>query len=61
MKLFDYKCPKCEKTKEERVKSLEQVVICEECEEAMTRLFPAPAFHLKGGGWYKDGYSGGGK
>lgn len=59
MRLFDYKCPNCEKQKEERVKDLEQVVICEECEIQMTRLFPAPAFHLKGSGWYKDGYSGG--
>ena len=38
--------------------SQDQYLSSEECEVAMTRLFPAPAFHLKGSGWYKDGYGG---
>lgn len=32
-----------------------------ECLAPCRRLINAPAFILKGGGWYRDGYSGGSK
>lgn len=56
MRCFDYRCNKCGFVKEERVKDLEQVVICTECEEQMERLFSAPPFILRGAGWAKDNY-----
>ena len=28
----------------------------EGCTGVMERVFDAPSFHLKGGGWFKDGY-----
>ncbi len=31
--------------------------VCEECEGALERIISQSAFHLKGGGWYKDLYS----
>jgi predicted nucleic acid-binding Zn ribbon protein len=30
---------------------------CEKCKGALERLISRSAFHLKGGGWYKDLYS----
>ena len=31
--------------------------ICEACGGELKRQITAAAFHLKGGGWYKDGYA----
>lgn len=31
--------------------------VCESCGGPLKRLVTAAAFHLKGGGWYKDGYA----
>ncbi len=31
--------------------------VCESCGGALKRLVTSAAFHLKGGGWYKDGYA----
>jgi len=30
---------------------------CEKCEEKMRRKISQSSFALKGGGWYKDGYT----
>jgi predicted nucleic acid-binding Zn ribbon protein len=30
---------------------------CEHCGGRLEKQMAAPAFHLKGGGWYKDGYA----
>lgn len=31
--------------------------VCESCGGSLKRLVTSAAFHLKGGGWYKDGYA----
>ncbi|MBL8976577.1 MAG: zinc ribbon domain-containing protein, partial [Myxococcales bacterium] len=31
--------------------------VCEKCNGTLERAVTAAAFHLKGGGWYKDGYA----
>ncbi len=31
--------------------------VCEACGGELKRLVTSAAFHLKGGGWYKDGYA----
>jgi len=37
--------------------SEDRKTVCEECEGALERIISQSAFHLKGGGWYKDLYS----
>ena len=32
-------------------------LICPVCRESCSRILDLAAFQLKGGGWYKDGYS----
>lgn len=59
MKLYDYRCQTCEKVEEHYVKQTEDKVHCNECGTQMERLISAPPFHLKGKGWFRDGYSGG--
>ena len=71
MPTYDYKCNKCNKKFEHFAKmsdaDLEEVPESVECpekaegrecsSEAPSKCFSASGnFHLKGGGWYKDGY-----
>lgn len=56
--IYEYKCKKCEREFEE-VQCLSDPAIqhCEKCGGEVNRLISgAPAFILKGSGWYKDGY-----
>lgn len=56
--IYDYKCKKCEREFEELQKMSDPPIqICEKCGGEVMRLISgAPAFILKGSGWYKDGY-----
>jgi predicted nucleic acid-binding Zn ribbon protein len=36
------------------------LAVCAECGGVVKKIVSASAFHLKGGGWYADGYSSGG-
>lgn len=56
--IYDYKCKKCEREFEEQQKMSDPPIqTCEKCGGEVMRLISvAPAFVLKGGGWYKDGY-----
>lgn len=60
MPLYDFQCPKCHKVLEIS-KSLDDKSLplcCEEnCGVEMIRLLSPTSFQLKGGGWYRDGYS----
>jgi len=65
MPIYEYKCPDCGHQFETMQKfSDDPITVCPKCEEENVRkMISAPAFHLKGGGWYKDHYglkSGGG-
>lgn len=67
MPLFDFECASCGATDERLVKnvepsnqfSFEPVERCQKCGSSdFRRLIGSPSFHLKGGGWAKDNYSG---
>jgi putative FmdB family regulatory protein len=62
MPLYEYQCAKCGKTFELMRKfSDPPVTVHEECGGAVEQLLSAPAFQLKGTGWYITDYAKGGK
>jgi putative FmdB family regulatory protein len=60
MPIYEYRCNACSKTFEKIQKFSDDPITECECGEKgqVERLISQPAFHLKGGGWYKDGYGG---
>ncbi len=60
MPIYEYKCKSCENLFEIQ-HGINEVAKrkCPECGGNMQRLISQNAFLLKGGGWYKDGYSAG--
>jgi len=61
MPYYSYRCNQCGFTDEAfmDVKKRDKKWPCEQegCTGVMEREMDAPSFKLKGGGWYKDGYS----
>jgi putative FmdB family regulatory protein len=58
MPLYEYKCQSCGKTFEVIQKfSDEPLKTHLECGGIVEKLFSAPAFHLKGTGWYATDYA----
>ena len=61
MPLYDFKCESCDYIEEvltSSAGSAEIILTCPECEkETMRRQIGLSSFQLKGGGWYKDGYT----
>jgi len=63
MPIYEYSCPKCgsfDAIQGINEKPLRAKPDCTEkkCPCKAERVMSAAAFHLKGGGWYKDGYGG---
>ncbi len=60
MPIYEYICSNCDNELEEVQKFSEPLLtLCPECNtNELTRKPSVSAFHLKGGGWYKDGYNG---
>ena len=60
MPIYEYLCASCGSQFEEVQKFNEPPLAeCPDCgKNSATRQVSMSAFHLKGGGWYKDGYSG---
>jgi putative FmdB family regulatory protein len=57
MPLYEYQCSKCDKIFEVRQKfSDPPVTVHEGCGGSVVRLLSAPAFQLKGSGWYATDY-----
>lgn len=58
MPIYEYRCPDCGHQFEVMQKfSDDPIKVCPSCQaEDVRKLISAPAFHLKGGGWYKDHY-----
>ena len=59
MPIYEYQCASCgfqfEEVQKFNDKPIEE---CPNCgQKSANRLVSMSAFHLKGGGWYKDGYS----
>ena len=60
MPVYEYRCSACEQIFEVQQKiSDAPLTRCEVCGGEVKKLVSASAFHLKGGGWYADGYSSG--
>ena len=58
MPIYEYQCQKCGEVSEYIQKmSDDPMTACEHCGGDLERLISRSAFHLKGGGWYKDLYS----
>ena len=57
MPLYEYECSACHRRTEKIQKfSDPEITTCPHCGGVLTRVLSAPAFSLKGGGWYADGY-----
>lgn len=61
MPIYEYDCSNCNETLEAIQKVKEKPLTeCPRCgEPALIRRTSLTSFQLKGGGWYRDGYSGG--
>ncbi|MFW2331702.1 MAG: FmdB family zinc ribbon protein [Nitrospinota bacterium] len=61
MPIYEYKCEKCgeiiEVNQSISAKPLKIHTQKQNCDGPLRKLFSPNAFHLKGGGWFKDGYS----
>jgi len=58
MPVYEYQCKQCNREFEyEQRMSDPEKTVCESCGGALDRLISRTAFHLKGGGWYKDLYA----
>ncbi|MEN8258133.1 MAG: FmdB family zinc ribbon protein [Thermodesulfobacteriota bacterium] len=58
MPIYEYECEECHKVTE-MCQSMSEAPLatCPECDGSVKKLISQSAFHLKGGGWYADGYS----
>ncbi len=58
MPIYEYECPACEQVIEiqQRI-SDDPLSSCPDCGGEVKKLVSMSSFHLKGGGWYSDGYS----
>ena len=58
MAVYDFKCRSCNKIIEKHYKILDKPlgIVCPKCGEIALGIPSMSNFHLKGGGWYKDGY-----
>ena len=59
MPLYTYQCYECMNIQEvmRSVKDRDKSVACDRCMVSSERIIDLAAFQLRGGGWYKDGYS----
>jgi putative FmdB family regulatory protein len=59
MPIYEYQCQSCHAIFEEWQSGFEdQEVPCPECGGESKKLISHSSFHLKGSGWYADGYGG---
>jgi len=59
MPIYEYQCANCQSVFEEWQSGFEdREMECPECGAQSKRLISHSSFHLKGGGWYADGYGG---
>ncbi len=59
MPIYEYQCSSCQKVIEVMQRITEEPLShCPDCHGSVKKLVSMSAFHLKGGGWFADGYSG---
>jgi len=56
MPIYEYECRKCGVFEHSQSINDDPLKRCPKCRSGVQKLLSAPAFHLKGGGWYSDGY-----
>jgi len=54
--IYEYECGKCGVFDYQQSIADRPLGRCPKCRSKVTKLISASAFHLKGGGWYADGY-----
>ncbi|MFP3982673.1 MAG: FmdB family zinc ribbon protein [Desulfurivibrionaceae bacterium] len=60
MPIYEYECEKCQKITEKWQNITEDpLTTCPECQGLLKKVISRTSFHLKGGGWFADGYSNG--
>ena len=57
MPLYEYQCEVCSNIEESIQKINVEEIECPICNNTAKRIISLSSFELKGGGWYKDGYS----
>ena len=59
MPIYEYRCNSCDEITEEfdKITSTVKTIECSFCGQPSTRIMSLGSFHLKGSGWYKDGYN----
>jgi putative FmdB family regulatory protein len=61
MPVYEYECSGCARVFEAQQRiSDSPLTTCSVCGGEVKKLVSRSAFHLKGGGWYADGYGGSG-
>lgn len=63
MPIYEYQCEQCAEVTEAIQKFSDAPLSdCPACgQSALKKLFSAPSFRLKGGGWYETDFKGGGR
>lgn len=56
MPIYEYECAKCGCFEHSQSIAEAPLARCPTCRRKVRKLLSASAFHLKGGGWYSDGY-----
>lgn len=60
MPIYEYECERCQKITEKwQSISEDSLTTCPECQGPLKKVISKTSFHLKGGGWFADGYSNG--
>ena len=60
MPVYEYECPACEKVIEVHQGINDSpLTSCSVCGGEVKKIMSMSSFHLKGGGWYSDGYASG--
>ena len=60
MPVYEYECPACEKVFElHQGINDSPLTSCSVCGGEVKKIMSMSSFHLKGGGWYTDGYASG--
>ena len=58
MPIYEFRCVECDEVSEEMLsfKDKTKTIKCQICNNKSERIMSLGSFHLKGSGWYKDGY-----
>ena len=58
MPIYEYVCRACGEEFEKILRFSDPAPVCPACAGEVEKKISLSAFHLKGGGWYSDAYSG---